>query len=240
MIYKTGYEWCLEAMIRILDLNNWAGSELVPDYEESYFREKITYDDFLGRLKGCLVKSNSIPRKTETYLEYRMYGLVPYNLSPIQQGIQFGHAVVEYGLSVIGDDIDINSKIIHYKWASEDKTFIILNGGTTNNNPERLGSLNQHLLNITQAGIKVSTFHEPDLGDQLTAFVFLVDERVYNRELYADFVPETLPWSRHKPSEQKLLELAARNEENYEKWMDKVGGPENVFLRNYLKPLRLA
>lgn len=29
-------------------------------------------------------------------MEYRMYGLVPYNLSPIQQGIQFGHAVVEY------------------------------------------------------------------------------------------------------------------------------------------------
>lgn len=24
-------------------------------------------------------------------LEKRMYGLVPYNLSPIQQGIQFGH-----------------------------------------------------------------------------------------------------------------------------------------------------
>ena len=30
-------------------------------------------------------------------LELRMYGLVPYNISPIQQGIQFGHAVVEYG-----------------------------------------------------------------------------------------------------------------------------------------------
>lgn len=27
---------------------------------------------------------------------YRMYGLVPYNISPIQQGIQYGHAVVEY------------------------------------------------------------------------------------------------------------------------------------------------
>lgn len=29
-------------------------------------------------------------------LKYRMYGLVPYNISPIQQGIQFGHGVVEY------------------------------------------------------------------------------------------------------------------------------------------------
>ena len=238
MIHKTGYEWCLEAKLRILNLEYWIGSDLIHDYEESYFTEKITYDDFLIRLKDCFVKPNSIPRKTSKYLEYRMYGLVPYNLSPIQQGIQFGHAVVEYGLDIVGSGF-LNEKCYN-KWAKKDKTFIILNGGTTNNNPERLGSLNQHLLNITQACIKESTFHEPHLGDQLTAFVFLVDERVYNRELYPDFVPETLPWSRHKPSEQKLLELAARNEENYEKWMDKVGGPENVFLRNYLKPLRLA
>jgi hypothetical protein len=41
-----------------------------------------------------------MPRKTEMYLEYRMYGLVPYNLSPIQQGIQFGHGVIEYSLDV--------------------------------------------------------------------------------------------------------------------------------------------
>ena len=33
-------------------------------------------------------------------LELRMYGLVPYNISPIQQAIQYGHAVVEYGQMV--------------------------------------------------------------------------------------------------------------------------------------------
>jgi len=33
----------------------------------------------------------------EERLELRMYGIVPYNISPIQQAIQFGHAVVEYG-----------------------------------------------------------------------------------------------------------------------------------------------
>ena len=33
-------------------------------------------------------------------LELRMYGLVPYNISPIQQGIQFGHAKDEYTLSM--------------------------------------------------------------------------------------------------------------------------------------------
>lgn len=58
-------------------------------------------------------------------LEYRMYGLVPYNLSPIQQGIQFGHGVVEYMRTYYpAPPCD--------SWADNDKTFIILNGGTTN------------------------------------------------------------------------------------------------------------
>ena len=35
-------------------------------------------------------------REYKIKLKYRMYGLVPYNISPIQQGIQFGHGVVEY------------------------------------------------------------------------------------------------------------------------------------------------
>ena len=66
-------------------------------------------------------------------LEYRMYGLVPYNISPIQQGIQFGHEVVEYGLKH-GKSNVINDKVDTYtQWAKNDKTFIILNGGTTNN-----------------------------------------------------------------------------------------------------------
>ena len=34
----------------------------------------------------------------ENKLELRMYGFVPYNISEIQKAIQFGHAVVEYGL----------------------------------------------------------------------------------------------------------------------------------------------
>ena len=63
----------------------------------------------------------------ENKLEYRMYGLVPYNISPIQQGIQFGHAVVEYMLNF---PVDLRVYKDTKKWAEEDKTFIILNGGT--------------------------------------------------------------------------------------------------------------
>jgi len=232
---KTGYEWCLEANMRILNISSWDTQWAF--YEESYYEEKIDLKEFYRRIELCKVKPNSMPRKTEMYLEYRMYGMVPYNMSPIQQGIQFGHAVVDYGRNI--RDVNTLEKIYN-KWADKDKTFIILNGGTTNNNPDRLGTLNKHLNSLNDAGIIVQSFCEPDLGDQLTAIVFLVDERVFNKTLYPDFTTETLPWSRNKPSEKQISELEAKNIENYKHWVEKIGGEKNVFLREYLKPLRLA
>jgi hypothetical protein len=116
-------------------------------------------------------------------LEQRMYGLVPYNISPIQQGIQFGHAVVEYGLEYGQGHADDP----YLQWARNDKTFIILNGGTTNKNEDRYGTLNIAQSELYAMGVQLSTFNEPDLGDQLTAVVFLVDERVWDREKYPEY-----------------------------------------------------
>ena len=234
-VLKSGYEWCLDGNMRILDISSWDTQEAF--YEESYYKEKIDLQEFYRRIALCRIKTDSMPRKTEMYLEYRMYGLVPYNLSPIQQGIQFGHAVVDYGRAVEGLK---PNEAIYKKYADEDKTFIILNGGTTNNNPERLGSLNKHMQIMRENGVFLQEFHEPDLNDALTAFVFLVDERVFNRELYPDFVPETLPWGRRKPSEKAISQLEEKNASNYKHWLDKVGGETNAFLKGYLKNLRLA
>lgn len=128
-----------------------------------------------------------------------MYGLVPYNISPIQQGIQFGHAVVEYGLA-FGDTA------LYQDWAKLDKTFIILNGGTTNKgmtgNFEFIGTLNKAEDELAGMEIPIATFHEPDLGDQLTAVVFLVDERVYDKEKYPD---ATLFYEKEATEETMLL-----------------------------------
>lgn len=232
---KTGYQWCLSASLRLLDIMEWDTNMM--SCEESYFTEQITSEEFLRRIALCKVKPNSTPRKTDMYLEYRMYGLVPYNLSPIQQGIQFGHAVVEYQQNVRNLP---PHEVIYNKWAQKDKTFIILNGGTTNINPEKLGTLNQNLAALYFNGILTSEFYEPDLGDQLTAVVFLVDERVFNRELYPEFQEEKLPYGTRKPSKKAEIELDERNEANYQKWVEKIGGPKNAFLREFLKPLRLA
>ena len=221
-IKKTGYEWCIEDKVRPLELNQWETSWSF--YMDSFYEEKITYSDYGTRIKKCFVKHNSMPRKTTMFLEYRMYGLVPYNLSPIQQGIQFGHAVVEYGQ--LAEDIP-PFKSVYNKWANKDKTFIILNGGTTNENFERLGTLQQHLQTLKDNGVMVAEFREPDLNDTLTGIVFLVDERVFKGELYPDFVMDD-------------LSSPEQNEKQYKEWVEKIGGESNVFLRTFLPRFRLA
>ena len=126
------------------------------------------------------------------------------------------------------------------------KTFIILNGGTTNHKTSLedglpFGSLNNHLLTLIDNDIDFAQFNEPDLGDQLTAVVFLVDERVYDKVTYPDFMGTPFPWPSHKkPSDAEYRKWEAGNNKNYDLWVERIGGDINVFLREFLRPLRLA
>ena len=162
-------------------------------------------------------------------MKYRMYGLVPYNLSPIQQGIQFGHAVVEY---MIYFPMDLNIYKDTKQWAENDKTFIILNGGTTNDNPMSLGTLNQHVQTLKKLGVKTATFTEPDLGDCLTAVVFLVPETVYDEELYPEptlsdkhWIPTIQESNKYKLDKKRFIETVGKN---------------GLELREFLKQFKLA
>jgi hypothetical protein len=250
---QTPYDWCVEYNIRPLDLNQWP-QEWYGSKEKHFFEmSTVPRNEFLDWISECSVKPNSQPRKTEQYLEYRLYGLVPYNISSIQSAIQYGHAVQEYNNLMIDGSSNMQSvkfdseliksnKIAYDKWRKKDKTFIILNGGTTNDNinDKWYGSLQKSRDTLYNNGILFSEFYEPDLNNALTAVVFLVDERVWNREVYEDFTPEVLPWSKSKPSEKKLLELENRNKVNYEHWVTKIGGERNVFLRKFLRNFKLA
>jgi hypothetical protein len=246
---KTPYEWCVEYNIRVLDLKEWP-VEYYGSKQKHYFEMSfVGRDEFLELISSCTVKPNSQPRKSEEYLEWRMYGLCNYQFNTIHGGIQFGHAVVEYNNIMLDGNSNMQSVnfspelvksilIPFNKWRKKDKTFIILNGGTTNNDSD-LGSMQKHRNMLYDNGVLFSEFYEPDLNNALTSICFLVDERVWNKELYQDFVPEVLPWSKNKPSEKKLLELENRNKVNYEHWVTKIGGETNTFLRKFLKDKKL-
>ncbi len=190
---------------------------------------------------------------------YRMYGLVPYNISPIQQGIQFGHAVVEYGqnikLPTALTKMSLNAPFVYDDWANNWKTFIILNGGTTNHklNDEGFpfGSLNNHVIELQNNIVDVATFCEPDLGDQLTAVVFIVDERVFNRKKYPDFEDWVIEnygdlirgdnYTTSYKLAKKIKESNSKEDQKvYNNWIKFVGGEKNVFLRDFLKNFKLA
>jgi hypothetical protein len=175
-----------------------------------------------------------------------MYGLVPYNISPIQAAIQYGHALQEYNNLMwhtnVNDDIVTGFR----KWADKDKTFIILNGGTTNEDEDSrfYGTLQSHRDLLDVNDVLFAQFREPDLNNTLTAVVFLVDERVFNRELYPDYVNVPYPWEhkgrRYEPREEEMNRWMDENQKNYDKWVEKIGGEKNVFLRTHLRSLKLA
>lgn len=192
-------------------------------------------------------------------LELRMYGLVPYNISPIQQGIQFGHAVVEYGqkMKYLGEH-NQSLNIQYNNWADNWKTFIILNGGTSNHSVNRysdtedfFGSMENNLKLLEDNGVEVSTFYEPDLNDMLSGIVFIVDERVFNKKDYPEFsdwlmsskyaeLIRTFDTDVNTIAEYIKKSTNKEDQKAYKEWVNLVGGDKNVFLRDFLKNFRLA
>ena len=75
--------------------------------------------------------------------------------------------------------------------------------------------------------IETATFHEPDLGDQLTAIVFLVDERVWDKEKYPEF--------------NKFLEVDHTNlEKDYYKQLFGDDVDKILEMRQFLSKYKLA
>ena len=196
----------------------------------------------------------------EEKLELRMYGIVPYNISPIQQAIQFGHAVVEYG-QMIKNEKPGTECSLYNEWADNWKTFIILNGGTSNHSQNRyhvgefIGTMEGHLTTLEEIGIPNAAFYEPDLNDMLSAVVFIVDERVFNRKKYLDlgdwiwanrgeYLADRMITTQRidKMYRNGYFQTDANKEEReiYNEWVDSIGGEKNVRLREFLSGLKLA
>ena len=176
-------------------------------------------------------------------LEKRMYFLVPYNISPIQQAIQAGHAALEYAHK-FGDDPEYVDFIENWK------TWIILNGGTTNNvkddhSGEPLGTMNQAHFKILKFNkenpddqIKFSMFKEPDLNNALTAICIVVDERVFNREDYPSF--EQWLGVRAVYISQGYNTYLVDEDKYREEYKNFIGGEKILFLKELFGNKKLA
>lgn len=226
----TLYEWCLANNIQILDLEE--------NHYDDYMLTKIDVDEYKTLISEFEVKENSTPRKPDKYLELKMYRLVPYNISDMQKGIQFDHAKDDYYNKYWDDE---RCKLFRTEWF----TTIALNGGTSNEGhmvrhgfreTMYVGTMQQHLKNLLANDIKFGVFYEPDLNSMLTSINFIVDEKVFNKKLYPDFVPPRL----EDETPEGFITWGKLNDIQYNNWVNKVGGPKNVFLREFLKDKKLA
>lgn len=182
----------------------------------------------------------------EKQLELRMYFFVPYNISPIQQAIQAGHAALEYALAYADAEFFQEFVKVH-------KTWVILNGGTTNDQRDfdgvAQGTLNQIGDQLNDNNIPFSFFCEPDLNNALTALCFICDERVFNRKDYPDlldFLLEKIPiqdedsYTIAVVNGGKTEVLKEKFPEYYKEWIRLIGGMKNVFLRELIRDKKLA
>ena len=242
-LFKSPYEWCLYYNVRPYEPENWGRAS--NEFSFGHFHESnIKEADFLDRLKDVKHKENSRPRKMDEFLELRMYGLVIYQLTGIQTGIQFQHAVTEYQryLGTTTDDLGCRLEIgnRYGLWADKWKTSILLNGGTTNDSEQYVGSKQKYLAELRDNGVHVQTFREPDLGNVLTAMCFIVDERVFDTESYPSFEPTPKPYApNYTPNTKTIKAWEDDNARNYNKWVEKIGGESNAFLREFTSPRNL-
>lgn len=181
-----------------------------------------------------------------TPLELRMYFFVPYNISPIQQAIQAGHASLEYAHKYAGTEL--------FQKFMQHKTWIILNGGTTNDSVDYPGTLNVTSRSIDEFNnnhedkINFTLFSEPDLNFALTAVCFICDERVFNYEDYPDFPVymkdkiETIKWlETFKNGKWTYEEMREKFPIEMKNWInDVIGGEKNLFLRELIRNKKLA
>jgi hypothetical protein len=135
---------------------------------------------------------------------YKMYFLVVNSLANLNKGIQCGHAALEY--SVKYSESEDFKRFVFY-----DKTWVILNGGTSNHiyhdktienkiangtqikvafdetNESSIGSMEKSWNFLQENKIESVYFIEPDTNNMMTAICFLVPNRVFNRQEFPDF-----------------------------------------------------
>jgi len=172
--------------------------------------------------------------------ELRMYFLVMYNISPIQQAIQAGHCVEEYADKYGDTDL--------YKEYRKHKTWIILNGGTSNNglivdfvneswvDETKLGSMETYEKYLIDNNIPFASFREPDLNNALSSLCFICDEKVFDWKNYPTFEK----WLENNGCNNVSAFFTTPYDVFYDLWTRFVGGEQNAKLKELIYGKKLA
>jgi hypothetical protein len=167
-------------------------------------------------------------------LEQRMYTLNKMYFMGIQAGIQSLHSVADYVFKY-SDQEDL------IRWATKDKTVIVLVGGFSNDlmlkqDPtDPVWGMNHALHQLEQRGIKHAAFYETMANNCLSSIAFLVDERVWNRKKYPDVEHQRIPEHLMRYKGAELEAQKRQREANI-----KAYGEDVIWMREFLNPYRLA
>lgn len=159
-----------------------------------------------------------------------MYVLVERHLSSIDKGIQAAHAIANYS-QILQAQKNFEKRKNYLKWIKNDKTIILLNGGTAI-------ELEEIYNKLIEKDIYCKKFVEPDLNNLITAIAILVDERVYNKEKYPDYDKWKTPSAIFQDFFLKMS-ISKENEIGKD-WVKFIGGENNAFLRQLLTTKQLA
>lgn len=115
--------------------------------------------------------------------EYRLYTMINWYLSPIQQGIQSAHIVHELFTkyeNYIKTNSEDTPKEILYDWANNHKTMIVLNGGANHDIIDK-----QQLINFNSCGLPYAHFCEDSysLGNVMTGVGVVIPNRYYDAKI---------------------------------------------------------
>jgi hypothetical protein len=167
----------------------------------------------------------------KTQLNYRLYFFLCRNLSDTSKGIQAGHAALEYA-NIYGNDPE------YKQFISNNKTWILLNGGISNDDVVYDDSLQGIEDILKNNNIKYSKFIEPDLNNCLTAICVLIDERVYDFKNYPNFIEYNFNNSIDIKEDES--EIIKEYEMDFLSYKEHIGGEANYILKKLIYKRKLT
>lgn len=150
----------------------------------------------------------------QPYNELRFYTFTNFYISPIQHGIQTGHASVDlvrkyefefndaansdndYMKSIRIQNAADNRQVVN-DWADNHKTYVVLNGGDDT-------GITKALELVSKTGFPFVDFREPGLGNVRTAVGIVLPDYIFNAQRQfrrTEWAPEGFAVYRHEESD---------------------------------------